>query len=155
MNTKQLAKNIAKPFFINNIYISEIKAQPVRNIEFGIDFNFILKIKSKHNNLNDVNILELINWFNSFDKIKIIYWDDDKEFDFSDVNYIDLIIQFDLINVIYQQQNDKSKIELESELINILISRDYHLQEMSKNWLFYYFNNNKIAKIELNNHILI
>ena len=40
MNTKQLAKNIMKPFFMDNIYISEIEAQPVRNAEFGIDFNF-------------------------------------------------------------------------------------------------------------------
>ena len=149
MNTKQLAKNIMKPFFMNNIYISEIEAQAIRSAEFGIDFNLKLKLKPKHNNLNDVNILELIRWFNSFDKIKIIYWDDDKEFDFSDITYIDLIIKFDLIDVIYQQQNNKSKFELERELINILTSGDnHHLQEMSKNWLFHYFNNNKIAEIK-------
>ena len=149
MNTKQLAKNIMKPFFMDNIYISEIEAQPVRNAEFGIDFNLRLKLKPKHNNLNDVNILELIRWFNSFDKIKIIYWDDDKEFDFSDITYIDLIIKFDLIDVICQQQNNKSKFELERELINILTSGDnHHLQEMSKNWLSHYFNNNKIAEIK-------
>ena len=148
MNTKQLAKNIMKPFFMDNIYISEIEAQPVRNAEFGIDFNFRLKLKPKHNNLNDVNMLELIQWFNSFDKIKIIYWDDDKEFDFSNINYIDLIIKFDLIDVIYQQQNNKSKFELEHELMKVLPTNNHHLQEMSKNWLFYYFNDNKIAEIK-------
>ena len=149
MNTKQLAKNIMKPFFMDNIYISEIEAQAVRSAEFGIDFNFRLKLKHKHNNLNNVNMLELIRWFNSFDKIKIIYWDDDKEFDFSDITYIDLIIKFDLIDVICQQQNNKSKFELERELINILTSGDsHHLQEMSKNWLFHYFNDNKIAEIK-------
>ena len=149
MNTKQLAKNIMKPFFMDNIYISEIEAQAVRSAEFGIDFNFRLKLKPKRNNLNDINMLELIRWFNSFDKIKIIYWDDDKEFDFSDITYIDLIIKFDLIDVIYQQQNNKSKFELERELINILTSGDsHHLQEMSKNWLFHYFNDNKIAEIK-------
>ena len=148
MNTKQLAKNIMKPFFMDNIYISEIEAQPVRNAEFGIDFNFRLKLKPKHNNLNDVNMLELIQWFNSFDKIKIIYWDDDKEFDFSNITYIDLIIKFDLIDVICQQQNNKSKFELEHELMNVLPTNNHHLQEMSKNWLFYYFNNNKISEIK-------
>ena len=149
MNTKQLAKNIMKPFFMDNIYISEIEAQAVRSAEFGIDFNFRLKLKPKRNNLNDINMLELIRWFNSFDKIKIIYWDDDKEFDFSNINYIDLIIKFDLIDVICQQQNNKSKFELERELINILTSGDsHHLQEMSKNWLFHYFNDNKIAEIK-------
>ena len=148
MNTKQLAKNIMKPFFMDNIYISEIEAQPVRNAEFGIDFNFRLKLKPKRNNLNDVNMLELIQWFNSFDKIKIIYWDDDKEFDFSNINYIDLIIKFDLIDVICQQQNNKSKFELEHELMNVLPTNNHHLQEMSKNWLFYYFNDNKIAEIK-------
>lgn len=149
MNTKQLAKNIMKPFFMDNIYISEIEAQAVKSAEFGIDFNFRLKLKPKHNNLNNVNMLELIRWFNSFDKIKIIYWDDDKEFDFSDITYIDLIIKFDLIDVICQQQNNKSKFELERELINILTSGDsHHLQEMSKNWLFHYFNDNKIAEIK-------
>ena len=148
MNTKQLAKNIMKPFFMDNIYISEIEAQPVRNAEFSIDFNFRLKLKPKHNNLNDVNMLELIQWFNSFDKIKIIYWDDDKEFDFSNITYIDLIIKFDLIDVICQQQNNKSKFELEHELMNVLPTNNHHLQEMSKNWLFYYFNDNKIAEIK-------
>ena len=148
MNTKQLAKNIMKPFFMDNIYISEIETQAVRSAEFGIDFNFRLKLKPKHNNLNDVNMLELIQWFNSFDKIKIIYWDDDKEFDFSNINYIDLIIKFDLIDVIYQQQNNKSKFELEHELMKVLPTNNHHLQEMSKNWLFYYFNDNKIAEIK-------
>lgn len=150
MNTKQLAKNIMKPFFMDNVYITEIEAQPFKNIEFGIDFNFRLKIKPKHNNLNDVNMLELIRWFNSFDKIKIIYWDDDKEFDFSDITYIDLIIKFDLIDVICQHYN-KSKIELELELERELMDSlpigNHQLKEMSKNWLFYYFSNNKIAEI--------
>lgn len=105
MNVKKLAKNIIKPYFIDDIKISKI------NINFSIApykkliCNFSTNLKSKTTNLNNVNILELINWINSFKYMNVIDWNDDKEFDFSNIEEIILHIDFDIEKYLINEKN--------------------------------------------------
>lgn len=105
MNVKKLAKNIIKPYFIDDIKISKININSSIAPYKKLICNFSTNLKSKTTNLNNVNILELINWINSFKYMNVIDWNDDKEFDFSNIEEIILHIDFDIEKYLINEKN--------------------------------------------------
>ena len=97
MEIEKLTKSIAKPYFTNNIIVSMITSYISIEPDFNnsINVNIKLMLSPKESTLNDINVLELIQWINSFDHVEVLYWDDDKEFDFSNIETIILILKFD------------------------------------------------------------
>jgi hypothetical protein len=107
MEIEKLTKSIVKPYFTNNIIVSMITSYISIEPDFNnsINVNIKLMLSPKESTLNDINVLELIQWINSFDHIKVLHWDDDKEFDFSNIETIILILKFDYKEYLLKYKN--------------------------------------------------
>lgn len=107
MEIEKLTKSIAKPYFTNNIIVSMITSYISIEPDFNnsINVNIKLMLSPKESTLNDVNVFELIQWINSFDHVEVLYWDDDKEFDFSHIETIILILKFDYKEYLLKYKN--------------------------------------------------
>lgn len=138
MEIEKLTKSIAKPYFTNNIMVSMITSYISIEPDFNnsINVNIKLMLSPKESTLNDINVLELIQWINSFDHVEVLYWDDDKEFDFSHIETIILILKFDYKEYLLKYKN---KNLLDEETIKKLIR--YGQSDQLFDQLTDYFNN--------------
>lgn len=150
MNLTQLSKNIIKPKFINTIKISKIDCQclklPLKSNEFSLFYK--MNLVSRNLNLNNVNIFELLKWIELFDYIKVVHWDDDKEFDFSNIENILLVIEFDFKNYLMNegQTNYCNLLQNEIKIINELDSFDYYSDFFKDMFLNYILKKNIFEK---------
>lgn len=85
MKIENLSNNMLKPNCLETLYIKDdsvkVSFQLNGNL-FNLDACINLTLINDNNDF-DYNPLSLINYFNSFNYLKVVYWDDDKEFDFS------------------------------------------------------------------------
>jgi hypothetical protein len=144
MEIEKLTKSIVKPYFTNNIIVRMITSYIFIEHDFNnsINVNIKLMLSPKESTLNDVNIFELIQWINSFDHIKVLHWDDDKEFDFSNIENITLILKFDYKKYFIEFNNyDQIKLNNLDSSIKKLIELNQS-DQLSKlfNDIFYNFS---------------
>lgn len=151
MEIEKLTKSIVKPYFTNNIIVSMITSYITMEPDFNnsINVNIKLMLSPKESTLNDINIFELIQWINSFDHIKVLYWDDDKEFDFSNIETIILILKFDYKEHLLKYKNESL---LDEETIKKLIrySQSDQLTDYFNNIFYNFLTENNIFSCNLN-----
>lgn len=145
MKTKNLAKNIGKPLSIKFCEIESINIdsylQP--NTIKDILFHYKITLKSKSNNLNNVNLLDIILWLETFDYIKIIDWDDDKEYDFNDINKISILLKFNFKKY-FKEKSKMPDYEIENNLFELFKSNKAELNNFAVDSFKNYLNENSI-----------
>jgi hypothetical protein len=150
MEIEKLTKSIVKPYFTNNIIVSMITSYISIEPDFNntINVNIKLMLSPKESTLNDVNIFELIQWINSFDHIKVLHWDDDKEFDFSNIETIILILKFDYKKHLL----NKNEHLFDEETIKKLIryGKSDQLTDYFNNIFYNFLTENNIFSCNLN-----
>lgn len=151
MEIEKLTKSITKPYFTNNIIVSMITSYISIEPDFNnsINVNIKLMLSPKESTLNDVNVFELIQWINSFDHVEVLYWDDDKEFDFSHIETIILILKFDYKEYLLKYKNEHLFNE---ETIKKLIrcGQSDQLTDYFNNIFYNFLTENNIFSCNLN-----
>lgn len=93
MNIKSLSNNMLRPKCLDNLkynsndVFSSFMIEPLtKDIDCNIRVNF-------HGSINKSDILKIINYFDTFDYLKLIDWDDDVSFDFDRIYELSILFK--------------------------------------------------------------